>query len=278
VLRAPSTDITLRHLLLHASGIGDGSHPLIESWKQDRPATATSPSESGIVNHFSYPLLFVPGTGYAYGASIYWTELLLSRVTSLPIGGATEVHVLAPLNLTSSAVRRHDIARLTGRLLQMVERGAGGTIVDAKDHVAQSAVSSAEDLGAVFAALLAAEPTFLPGDSIDFLFKGQFAAGGDAMRQLQRETEGYGAPAGVPGDMPSPPVNWSAAGLVVERELPLVHMPAGSVTWDGMPNVVWVMNRARGLGMVFATQLLPTGDKQTVELAQEFFRGAWAAF
>lgn len=45
-----------------------------------------------------------------------------------------------------------------------------------------------------------------------------------------------------------------------------------------MPNFIWAMHREKGLGAVFATQLLPVDDEKTVDLAMEFFRGVWGRF
>jgi hypothetical protein len=67
-------------------------------------------------------------------------------------------------------------------------------------------------------------------------------------------------------------------GLVAEETLPLSHIPTGSVTWNGMPNVVWVMNREKGLGLIFATQLVPVDDPKTVGVAMHFFRDAFDHF
>lgn len=89
---------------------------------------------------------------------------------------------------------------------------------------------------------------------------------------LRQDTENYAAPAGIVDSMP--PVNHSLAALLVEEKLPLSHMPAGTVTWNGMPNVIWAMNREKGLAMMFATQLLPVDDEKTVDLAMSFMRGA----
>ena len=36
------------------------------------------------------------------------------------------------------------------------------------------------------------------------------------------------------------------------------------------------MHREKGLAMVFATQLLPVDDEETVNIAMTFFREAWA--
>jgi CubicO group peptidase (beta-lactamase class C family) len=275
MLRPPSKQITLRHLLLHASGIGDGQDPLVKAWKADQPAKP--PSDSKIVDLFSIPLLFEPGEGYAYGASIYWTDLFLARLLKLPVGGANHDLIFKPLNLTSSTARPQDSTEIRGRLLQMVERQPDSSLAPA-EHQAQSFVSNAPDLGKIFAVLLSPKPTLLSKESVELLFTGQFPPSSKQISQLQSFTEGYGAPAGIPPTLKSPPVNWSMAGLIVDSTLSLADLPAGSVTWDGMPNVVWVMNREKGLGMVFATQLLPTGDTKTVEIAQTFFREAWATF
>jgi len=38
------------------------------------------------------------------------------------------------------------------------------------------------------------------------------------------------------------------------------------------------MHREKGLGFVFATQLLPVDDEKTVELAMSFMREVWDRF
>ena len=49
--------------------------------------------------------------------------------------------------------------------------------------------------------------------------------------------------------------------MVVEAKLPVSCMLQGTVTWEGLPNVLWAMNREKGLAMFFGTQLIPVGDK-----------------
>jgi len=43
-------------------------------------------------------------------------------------------------------------------------------------------------------------------------------------------------------------------------------MQKGILTWNGMPNVIWSVNREKSLVMGFATQLLPVDGKKTVDL------------
>jgi len=78
--------------------------------------------------------------------------------------------------------------------------------------------------------------------------------------------------------MTEAPVNHSLAALFIEEELPLSKMPAGTVTWNGMPNLIWAITQEKGLAMMFVTQLVPVDDEKTVDIAMEFFRGAWARF
>jgi hypothetical protein len=113
------------------------------------------------------------------------------------------------------------------------------------------------------------------------LFKGQLAGGSTALMDLRSDQENYKFCAGpcMPGGGLSPAVNWTAAGLVVENgTLELTGMPPGTVTWQGMPNVVWAMNRERGVAMVFVTQLIPVGDEVAGEIGAAFMKEAWRVF
>lgn len=110
------------------------------------------------------------------------------------------------------------------------------------------------------------------------LFEPQFAPGTTALQAIRNDTENYAGPAGIPPTMTEAPVNHSLAALVIESEMPISNMPVGTVTWNRIPNVIWAMNRERGVGMMFLTQLLPVDDEKTVGLAMEFFRGAWNVY
>ena len=139
-------------------------------------------------------------------------------------------------------------------------------------------VSSVPDMCKLFADLMSSPSKLLKKENIDLLFEPQFAPESAALSYIRQDTENYAAPAGIPPSMTEAPVNHSLAALVIEGELPLSHIPAGTLTWNGMPNFIWAVHREKGLGMIFATQLLPVDDEKTVELAMEFFRGAWGRF
>lgn len=282
LLRIPANNITLRHLLLHTSGLSDPDVPLVAEYLAsdtvEKPKVANDADP--IVRHFSIPLIFEPGEGFAYGHSIHWTQLLVKRLSD---GGNfvkhIQDHIFAPLSMTSSTYAPRANAEIWNRRLRMVERD-GNRLIPA-DDASQGLTCSVSDVGIIISDLVSSASKLLKQEQhIDTLFAGQLTPSSASMNDLRGNHENYGFCAGItPAGSGAPLLNWSAAGLVVEdEELPLSRIPKGTVTWEGMPNVLWAMNREKGLGMFFATQLLPVGDKYANGLALEFMSGAWTRF
>ncbi|KAG6363520.1 hypothetical protein INS49_008621 [Diaporthe citri] len=281
-LRRPANETTLRRLLLHTSGLSDPEVPLVSEYLASDTLEKPKVAEDAdpIVKHFSIPLIFEPGEGFAYGHSIHWTQLLIKRLSD---GGNfvrhVQEHIFAPLSMVSSTYAPQANADIWDRRLRMVERD-GDRLIPA-DDASQGLTCSMLDFGAVLSDLVSPVPKLLEQEQhIDLLFAGQLTPSSASMTDLRGSNENYKFCAGTPAaGSAAPLLNWSAAGLVVEdEELPLSRMPRGTVTWEGMPNVLWAMNREKGLGMFFATQLLPVGDKNANELALEFMSSAWSKF
>jgi len=75
-------------------------------------------------------------------------------------------------------------------------------------------------------------------------------------------------------DTGQPEVAFGLGGLVIQKRVP--NLPAGSLTWNGMPNIGWFVNRERNLGAIYVSQVLPPGDEKSVRLLGEFWREVWA--
>lgn len=282
----PNKQITLRQLLTHSSGIGYDGDPVIEKWRE----TAT-PAEIELYNStlgkFLAPLLYEPGEGWLYGASIDWTQQLVSRLTGQPLPEYVQANIFDPLGVTSTTYRPDQRQDISLRRLQMVERKEHGLV--AVPNFKSAPISSALDVTRIMSDLVSPNPKVLKHETADLIFTPQLAPSSAALQDLQRKTEDYATPAGIPpmndstqaGDatlLKAAPVNWSFGGLLAEEKFPLSHMPAGTVTWNGMPNVIWAMHRPKGVCMLFATQLLPVDDGKAVDLAMSFFREAWDQF
>ncbi|KAK3371073.1 beta-lactamase family protein [Lasiosphaeria ovina] len=281
--RPPATKITLRHLLTHTGGLSTHDDPAVQSYLAAGGAMPIpAPDAHPIVRAMSLPLIFNPGTGFAYGHSIHWTQLLVARATSSGnFIQHMQTHVFDVLNMRTATFGPRDRPDVWRRRLRMVERAAAdGSLVEA-DDATQGLTCSVRDMGAALADLLAPAPRLLARrDLVDLLFEPQFAAGSDALRDLRGEKDNYAFCAGRMGDgVEELGVNWSVAGLVVEDDvLRLSGMPRGTVAWEGMPNVMWAVNREKGVAAFFATQLVPNGDERANRLAVAFMRAAWETF
>ncbi|KAJ7671130.1 beta-lactamase/transpeptidase-like protein [Mycena rosella] len=281
-LRPAAQSITLRHLLTHTSGLGGGDEPLVELWRASPAGIAhAAAAPNPIAKLFAHPLLFDPGAGFCYGGSIYFTGMLVARLTSQPLAEYVQANIFEPLGMSLStlAPQTHPDPQLLGTLLPMVRRTPSGLVP--VEGPTRDATVSVCDLGVLLSDLLGPASKILTPASADLLFSPQLAAAALSDLRGTKERENYAAPAGVgAGSDLTPQVNWTMAGLLVEGRdaLPVSKMPPGTVTWNGMPNVVWAMNRERGVGMLFATQLVPVDDEKTVGIMMEFFKGAWATY
>ncbi|KAK3348962.1 beta-lactamase family protein [Lasiosphaeria hispida] len=284
-LHSPTLNkITLRHLLLHTSGLSSPDVSLIREYLADDslPKPEFADDAHPLVKNFSIPLVFEPGEGFAYGCSIHWTQLLVGRLAGKGLGFLEYIqeNILDPLGMTSSTYMPRDNTDIWERRLRMVER-EGKDLVPA-DDATQGLTCSISDVGKILIDLISPSPTLLkiPG-LIDLLFKGQLNPGSTSIMDLRSDQENYNFCAGpvMPGGGGPPSVNWTAAGLMVESgSLEFSGIPAGTVTWQGMPNVVWAMNRERGLAMLFATQLIPVDDEEANGLAAAFMKSSWRTF
>lgn len=114
LLRRPVNDITLRHLLLHISGLSDPKVPPVGEYLDSHAIEKLEIAEHAdpIVKHFSILLIFEPGEGFAYGHSIHWTQLLVKRLSdSGNFVKHIQEHIFAPLSdvldLRAASQRRY---------------------------------------------------------------------------------------------------------------------------------------------------------------------------
>jgi len=108
--------ITLRDLCTHRSGLisagrlrgplGDALRDIGELW------TSELTGDEWIARLGSLPLLFQPGSRFAYGISHDVLGLLISRVTGLPFPDALRERLFEPLTMTKTAFRAVEPSRL----------------------------------------------------------------------------------------------------------------------------------------------------------------------
>lgn len=101
--RPRTRPMTLRHLISHTAGVAYDFHaPDLGRWRRE---TGTPSNFSGTVAGFTYPLLFEPGTRYAYGTGLDWTGIVIERVTGMDLEAYFQKNIWQPLGIGSMTFR-----------------------------------------------------------------------------------------------------------------------------------------------------------------------------
>lgn len=64
--------------------------------------------------------------------------------------------------------------------------------------------------------------------------------------------------------------NYGCGGMVLTKDSDV--LPKGTLSWGGLPNLKWFLNREYGVAAIYASQVYPPSDKKSVELSNEFFK------
>ncbi|KAK9414302.1 putative Beta-lactamase/transpeptidase-like protein [Seiridium unicorne] len=272
--------ITLRHMLTHSSGIGSGDDVLTEAWRTATPPQEWPEGTPCIVKMFSTPLLCQPGEGWEYGHSVHWLQPLIQRAA----GAKTFVeymkeHVFDKLGLQHSSYLPLTHEHIRSKLLQCVKREEDGSISACEEGELQGLACSISDVKTILSDLLAPESRLLKKENVDLLFAPGFAVDSLAAKKIRNDEDTFAKTIGLKPDREEAAVNFTCAGaLVTQGIVTESHLPAGTLTWNGWPNLIWTINREHGIATLFATQLIPVDDEKTLVHMVEFSKSAWTTF
>ncbi|KAH8205434.1 hypothetical protein TruAng_000340 [Truncatella angustata] len=272
--------ITLRHMLTHSSGIGSCDDDLTEAWRAAVPQPDWPEGTPSIVRNLSTPLLCQPGEGWEYGHSVHWLQPLVERASGTKrFTEYMEEHVFKPLGLNHTSYVPLTQEHIRTKLLQCVRREEDGSISACKEGELAGIASSITDVKKMLFDLLGTESKLLSKDSVDLLFSPAFEAGSAGLTKILHDEETFAKTIGLGAEGKRAAVNFTAAGsLVTEGVVPESNLPAGTLTWNGWPNLIWTINREKGIATLFATQLVPVDDEKVLVHMVDFLKSAWSTF
>jgi len=271
-LRAPKRPITLRHLLTHSAGFS------YEIWNTDMQKVQAAfgiPSVTECKNKaLTLPLVADPGERWEYGLNIDWTGKMIEAVSGKKLGQHLKENLFDPLRMTSTAFKI--TPEMRSRLAGTHLRGADGKLAPFPFEIPQ-------------------EPEFemggggLYGTTGDYLrFVRMILNNGqlDGERVLKPESvAALGVnqmgncrvgllKAAIPltNDaefFPGVQKSWSLA-FQINQEPVFTGRPAGGLMWAGLANSYYWIDPATGVGGVYATQIFPFADVQSVPLYYAF--------
>ena len=268
--RPAATPVTIRQLLSNTSGLG---YPFSnETLFALIGTTVPSPSVT------RFPLLFDPGTRWAYGESTRVLGSMIEAVTGQGLYEFYRTRVFGPLGMNDTAwtvpeaklgrvVTRHlteagafvEISNPTSGELGGAPRGDGGLYSTASDYAKFLRMLLAGGLAPDGTRLLSADSIALMGENHigDLRVELQPAANAERTRPF---------PLNAGRDMFGLGFQVTAA-----HEDPELRSP-GSMSWAGIQNTQFWVDPARGIGAVLLMQYLPFYDETALAVLEGFER------
>ncbi len=263
-LRAPKQEITTRNLLLHTAGFGYDFFN--EFYRRFYSKKKLPPVLSGAKAAIRLPLLFDPGERWEYGISMDWAGLVAEAVTGKPLGDLMRERIFDPLEMRDSGFALSTSMR--ERLAPLHQRGTDGSLnplsgftlpndpeVQMGGHGVYSTVADFMR----FIRMLLNEgmgpngPVLKP-ETVERMYEN--GLGELKVRALKNVHSLSGEPFEL---LPGVPKSWGYSFMLNDEPAP-TGRPAGALSWAGMANVYYWVDKQNGIGGCWATQILPFAD------------------
>lgn len=262
--RKPHTEITLRHLMLHTSGMCYDffSDDLLRFREAREIPSILSCTREAIQD----VLLHEPGERWTYGCGIDWVGLAVEAVRGKRLGEVLAERVFAPLGMVDIAFDMTSDMR--ARLATMHTRSRDGQLLAQPDIVLPQ--PPAMDMGGhgIYSTV---------GEFMKFIRMILNDGDGPHGRVLKPETVRQMATNGLgeiesgawvssnpdlanSGDFfPGLAKGWSYT-FQVNKEAAPTGRPAGQLSWAGLANTYYWIDRENGIGGMWSSQILPFHD------------------
>lgn len=272
-LRPARTAITLRHLLTHTSGFSYSfASAELTAWlaARDPGAARTQPAALDL------PLLFEPGTAWAYGISTDWVGQAVEAASGERLDAYFTNHITGPLGMAGTTFlpmpgpTRHLAAlhrrQPDGSLYALPPTpphmpdfsGGGGLYSTLNDYLKFARVFLNGGAGLVSPDTIAAMAT-------------------NQIGPLRAGVIPSAAPGVAASDMfPGMDAKWGLGFIINPRRTPFGRSP-GALAWGGAANTACWIDPARGIAAVLLMQILPGGDLTAMQGHFAFEREVYAA-
>ena len=278
--RPATSEVTLRNLLTHTSGY------VYDIWNADMTrwyeATGTPSLFDLKKDALRTPLAFDPGTRWEYGIGIDWAGLMVEAVSGQTLGEYFAEHLTGPMAMTDTGFAPTESmmerfagmhARLPdGSLMPMelpgpeapeFEMGGGGlasTMADYGQFMRMVLNDGALDGTQVMSA-----------DSVAKMVTNSM--GDLRVTELKSAAPQFSADAELfPGEEKS----WGLTFQIHEQD-GHTGRPKGTLSWAGLANSYFWIDRTNGIAGAYMSQILPFADAQSYGLYEQFEAATYAA-
>ena len=279
ILRPARGTVTVRQLLSHTSGYGYAFWNEDLCRLQDERGTGVVPSSWEELE--ATPLLFDPGTAWAYGISTDVLGKVIEAVSGLALDEYLEANVLGAMGMHDTTITLTDEQRTRAATIHVRDSsGALEPLDDPIDGDRRFAMGGGSLCGTGpdyvrFLRMLLGRGT-LDGERI--LEPASVAAmAADQLGTIPVTTLRTAMPdASNDVDLlPGIPLTWGLGFQINTAPTPAGRC-SGSLAWAGLYNTYFWVDHAWRVGGVVLTQLLPFADAKALELLDRFERAAYA--
>ncbi|TFK18683.1 beta-lactamase [Coprinopsis marcescibilis] len=278
--------ITILHLLTHTSGINYGFgvgalHILPEAYRH--VYDAVNPHEQFFAllkgEYPEIPLVFEPGASFAYGFSSDVLGFVVEKVTGQTLEAYSRKNIFDPLGVKATY---HLTAELKEKLVDLTFRNADGSIANWENRAAViqrhpdpvyanfggiGSYSTLPDYVTILRHLMQIEAgrdvstPILKKETVKSLFEPKLNdAGSQAINFMAFFL--------VQNSAHYRNLNWST-GLAVSTNDWEGRRKTGSAFWSGWAGSWYFMDPKTGISLAFASQIVPTIDQVTFEIADK---------
>lgn len=280
-LRKPKSDITTRQLMLHTAGFG--YEFFNETYKRLTQDHVQPPVISATRACIETPLLFDPGTKWEYGTSTDWVGQVVEGIRGKGLSAVMRERIFEQLDIQDISFTR--TADMKSRTATVHARGEDGSLTPMDDF----ALPDNPEVEMGGHGLYATVPEYMK-----FIRMWLNDGNGPNGRVLRPETVDWAVKGALvppqevtmlPGVMPAlsndaeffPGLakDWSYTFMVNAQKAP-TGRAAGSISWAGLANSYYWIDRKNGIGGYWATQILPFMDDVSlsgfIEFESEVYR------
>jgi methyl acetate hydrolase len=269
-VRPAAKAVTVRHLMTHSSGLGYGfTSPVVRDFKP----RAGEQYPIG-------PLVFEPGERWLYGTSTDWLGRLIESVAGLPLDQYFRRHILDPLAMSDTFF---DVpSHKQDRLVAVHRRQPDGTIarVSSQPPAAASPITGGSGLSSTAADYVRFVRMLLNDGELD----GARILSADSVAAMSQNHIGALGVVAIRTAVPATSGDFSfiadgrdkwGLGLLITTDHVIGKRSAGSLSWGGINNTYFWVDRARGIAGVILMQFLPFADPEALCVYDGFERGVY---
>ncbi|KLJ11391.1 beta-lactamase [Blastomyces silverae] len=278
--------ITLKMLLTHTAGFG---YSFFHEQVRDYNRPIGYDEFSGHIYDVTQPLIFQPGEGFEYGASIDWAGIAVERITGLLLNDYFHKYIFEPLGLKN--ITMLPSAEMKAKLAYMHSRNPDGTLSQ-RDHLLRwpllaknkeetkgmlnsggaGCFSNPQDYLDILTTLLndGTSPKtgkqILTKSTVDLMFENHIPHMPNFGRQGNLLNKKPDLVNNVPDIYPpnnNEPQGWGLSFMITSS---LTGRSVKSAMWAGIANLFWWCDREHGVAGVICTQILPFADAKLVPL------------